>query len=309
MKKAFKKLKKTDFSNHDCFLAVVSEYKKNRESKYSIKYVKIEEKLQKRLKRILLKKVETANSFEDYTYDCPDPEGDQVRAINYASTDFYAIHTTLVDINPEVDVIENVSELLKTKSYMIILRDEKGISLVGFKKLIENWKLKHSKGWIPLFFDEEMFKDLEQTDVFNISSTIDFFYFEEALMILNKKNFETSLNFREGMLSKANDFYESAIEEKLFDNIEILKSKVGNNQRYLRKIATIVNLGYYQNQDYINKLKKIAKKRGWNISIKKGQFVLTEDNLEDVLTVLQNKRLHSELTDETFDISSGKKVE
>jgi len=171
MKKSFKKLKETDFKSHDCYLAVVSEYKKNRESKYSIKYVKIEEKLQRRLKRILLKKVNDSNTFEEYSYDCPEPEEDQVRAINYESTDFYSIYSTLVEVDPEKDVVEDVTELLKTKSYMIILRDENGISLVGFKKLIENWKLKHSRGWIPLFFEGEMFRDLEQTDVFNISNT------------------------------------------------------------------------------------------------------------------------------------------
>jgi len=37
--------------------------------------------------------------------------------------------------------------------------------------------------------------------------------------------------------------------------------------------------------------------------------VVTEEHLDAILTFLQNKRLHSELTDESFDVDSMKRLE
>ncbi|PZQ83534.1 MAG: DUF4868 domain-containing protein, partial [Flavobacterium johnsoniae] len=138
---------------------------------------------------------------------------------------------------------------------------------------------------------------------------VDLIYFNEALFILSKKNFESGLNFRNGMLAKADELYQEVREINLFVNIEILTNRVGNNQRYLRKIATIKNLGYYQNNDYLQRLRLISQQRNWGIEFQEGQIVITEETLDAVLTLLQNKRLHSELTDETFDVDSAKRLE
>ena len=44
----------------------------------------------------------------------------------------------------------------------------------------------------------------------------------------------------------------------------------------------------------------------WNVNFQNGQIVFTDETLDDILTLLQNKRLHSELTDEDFDVESAK---
>jgi len=51
------------------------------------------------------------------------------------------------------------------------------------------------------------------------------------------------------------------------------------------------------------------QQRNWGIEFQEGQIVITEETLDAVLTLLQNKRLHSELTDETFDVDSAKRLE
>lgn len=309
MRQKFRALKDLDLQNADVSLAIVKEYKKNRESKYMVNYVQINPNLETRLRNIVTRKINSANTFEDYTFDCPEPEEDQVRAINYEETDFYRIFEQLQDLNPEEDIIENIEELVKAKAYLIILRNEEGIQVVGFKTLPENWKLKRDRGLIPLLYRENRFEDLEEENVFSISSFVDLIYFNEALFILSKKNFESGLNFRNGMLAKADELYQEVREINLFVNIEILTNRVGNNQRYLRKIATIKNLGYYQNNDYLQRLRLISQQRNWGIEFQEGQIVITEETLDAVLTLLQNKRLHSELTDETFDVDSAKRLE
>lgn len=299
-------LKRLDLSKTNVSLAIVKEYKVDRISHYDLKYVPIEEKLETRLRNIIISKIEKSNTVEDYTYDCPEPEEDQVRGIDYEETDFYRICEIVKNLNPEEDIIENINELIKAKAYLIILRDSQGIQALGFKTLPENWKLKYSRGLIPLLFSDNSFKDLEDDNVFSISSSIDLFYHDETLFILSKKEFERGLNFREGMLNNAEELYGEVETLNIFIGLEILKAKVGNNQRYLRKIATIRNLGHFRNTQFLQRIEQISNEKGWNITFENGLIVVNEETLDDILILLQNKRLHSELTDEDFDVESAK---
>lgn len=301
--KALKKMRLDDFTVSIC---VVKEYKRERISHYDAKYVPIDEKLERRLKNIIAKQIDRSNNVEEYSYDCPEPEEDLVRTINYEETDFYRIFEHLSELNPEEDIIAGIDELIKAKAYMIILRDRSGIQVVGFKTLPENWKMKRNRGLISLLYKGKRFEDLEEENVFSISNTIDLFYFKEILFILSKKDFERGLNFREGMIDNANEMYQEVEKLKLFVNMDILTARVGNNQRYLRKIATIRNLGHYRNPNFLQKMQQLNLQKGWNIIFENGQIVFTDDTLDDILTILQNKRLHSELTDEDFDVGSAK---
>jgi hypothetical protein len=299
-------LKQLNLSRASVSLAIVKEYKVDRVSHYDLKYVPVEERLERRLRNIITSQIERSNTVEDYAYDCPEPEADQLRGIDYEETDFYGIVEILRNLNPEEDIIENLDELVKAKAYIIILRNREGIQVVGFKTLPENWKMKHSRGLIPLLFSDNSFKDLEEDNVFSISSFIDLFYFDETLFILSKKEFEKGLNFREGMINNAAELYQEVEQLNLFVNMGILTARVGNNQRYLRKIATIRNLGHFRNPIFLHRLQQLSTLKGWNINFENGQIVFTEETIDDILTLLQNKRLHSELTDEDFDVESAK---
>lgn len=299
-------LKRINLGDSTASLAIVKEYKRDRISHYDVKYVAIDQKLERRLKGVIINHINRSNTVEEYSYDCPEPEEDQVQAINYEETDFYRIFEQLGKLNPEEDIINGVDELVKAKAYMIILRNNEGIQVVGFKTLPENWKMKRNRGLISLLYKEDRFEDLEEENVFSIASIVDLFYFNEILFILSKKDFERGLNFREGMIDNANEMYQEVEQLNLFINMDILTNRVGNNQRYLRKIATIRNLGHYRNPYFLQRMQQLNAIKGWNITFNNGQIVFTDDTLDDILTILQNKRLHSELTDEDFDVESAK---
>lgn len=309
VKQVLTALKAIDFEGIYVSLAIVKEYKKQRTSRYNVKYVQINSSLENKLKNILLAKINSSNTVEEYSFDCPEPEADHVKAISYDETDFYQILQKLLPLNPEEDIVADVDELVKAKSYMIIFRNEDEIKAVGFKTLPESWKMKKAKGFIPLMYKDNRFEDLDSNPVFSIARSIDFIYFGNVLFVLSKKSFEAALNFRKGMMAKAEEFYNEAEKEELFVNMEILKEKVGNNQRYLRKIATIKNLGYYKDRIFLNKFKSLSKEKDWGIEFINGQVVISEEKLDAILTLLQNKRLHSELTEEDFDVESVKKLE
>lgn len=305
-KTILRNLKGLNLSRAEVTLALVKEYKQDRVSHYIVKYVPIDPKLEKRLRNIVSLKIDNSNNVEEYTYDCPEPEADQVRAINYEETDFFKIFVQLSELNPEEDIIEDIEELVRAKAYLIIVRNKDGIQVVAFKTIPENWKMKKNKGLIPLLYRENRFEDLDEENVFSIANTVDLLYYKETLFILSKKEFEHGLNFREGMIAGANEMYKEVEQLKLFVNMDLLTAKVGNNQRYLRKIATIKNLGHYRNPQFLQRMHQLSQDKGWKIQFENGQVVFTEETIDDILTLLQNKRLHSELTNEDFDVESVK---
>lgn len=301
-------LKNIDLASAEVFLAIISEYKRERISQYQIHYVNLDRKLEKRLKVIVTDSITKSTHAEEYSYDCLEPEGGQVRSINYESTDFYRILNSLRKLVPEEDVITDPDQLLKAKAYMIILRNNDGIFLIGYKTLPENWKMRREKNLITLFFEENRFFDLEQENVFSISNSLDFFFFDDILFILSKKEFEKGLNFREGMINIASELFDSDEMYQLFDNLQFLKDRVGDNQRYLRKMSTIRNLGFYRNKEFLKKLKSVSVLKGWKIFYNGDKIMLSDDNVDDVLTLLQDKRLHSELTEVDYDVESAKPI-
>ena len=109
------------------------------------------------------------------------------------------------------------------------------------------------------------------------------------------------------MIRKSEEFYADVRKIDIFKNVELLEEKVSNNQRYLRKIATIMNLGYYKEPKIIKKIKEINDRKDWGLVFEGNKLVISEETLDSILTVLQNKRLFSEVTEEDFDVESAKK--
>ncbi|GAA4317880.1 Kiwa anti-phage protein KwaB-like domain-containing protein [Compostibacter hankyongensis] len=295
-------LKDTDLNAMDVTLALVKEYKQRRISRYSVKYIPIDKPLESRLRGIITDQLSRHDTVSAYSFDCPEPEPDQLRAIDYHETDFPRIFGQLLALNPEEDVIEDIDELVKARAYLIVLRNEDGIQVTGFKTLPESWKMRRTRGLIPLLYRGKRFVDLEEENVFSIASTVDLIHFKETLFIHSKKEFERGLNFRDGMMAKARELYEEIKDLDLFVNMDLLLSKVGNNQRYLRKIALIKDLGYYRNPKFLSRMRRISRAKDWDIRFENGQIAFTDDTLDTILSILQNKRLYSEMTEEDFDV-------
>ena len=309
VKQKYSELKKESFDNYIFQLAIIKEYKRDRKSHYNIKYVNIDEKLSKRLKFILKDCIRNSNSFEEYKIDGNENDVGEIKGLDYQETDYYKIHEILMEIQPQNELISGIDELVQAKAYLIIVRDKDKIVASGYKILPESWKLKKGKNIISILFKDNKFEDLDDIPVFSISTSIDFIFFQDALFILSKKNFEQGLNFREGMKAKAVVFYDAIDKLGIIKNIDTLKDLIGDNQKYLRKVAVIENLALYKDPEFIKKIVTSSKENNWDIEYINKQFILNENNFETLLTMLQNKRLYSQLTKEFFDVDSVKKVE
>lgn len=296
-------LKHIEIDNLSVSLAIVIERKSN-----PIKYVRVNDELESKLKQIIITKINNSTSVEEYSFDCPEPEGDHVIGTISENTPFINIYDNLINLNPDVDIVSGMDEIYKARAYLIILRNIEGIQIIAYKILPENWILKKAHGVMSILYSEDTFVPLNDDKVFSLSNTIDFIYFNDTLFIMSKKEFERGLKFREGMITHAEMLFVELEQLGTFKNIELLKNRVGQNLRYLRKIATIKNLGYYRDVQFLIKMKNLCTAKNWNILFDNYNIVFTDDTIEDILILLQNKRLLSELNDRNYDVSSAKQV-
>lgn len=298
-------LKAINFSRSRVSFIIVEKYISQRAAHYTLKHVQTNDLLKTRLRNIVLERIQATGNLRPYTVDAQEPDEDEACFINSDETDFHGIYEQYNDLNPEEGQIEGVEDLSNAKAYMIILKTAGGDEVIGFRKIPESWKLKKERGIISMLFRENRFEDLGDDNVFSISDTVDILYFNDRLFIYSLKAFERAMNFREGMMANAEDLYQEVETLRIFTNPDVLRLQVGNNQRYLRKIAVIKNLGHYRNLQFLQKLERLNAKKGWNILFEGGQITFTEETIDTILTVLQDKRLHSELTDQDFDVPSA----
>ena len=145
--------------------------------------------------------------------------------------------------------------------------------------------------------------DLDDKEIFVIYPSFDFFVFDGTTFIANKRQFEISMNFREGMKSNGEKMLSAFMELDLFEGggIEILREFVGTNLHHLRKLSSIQKAGYYLQPDYIEKLIRVSKKEKWELKIKNGKIIVELETAELLLKLLNNDRLRSPINDELFD--------
>jgi hypothetical protein len=290
-------------------LVILEKYISQRVAHYRLKNVQTNDPLKAKLRQIVLEKIQATGLTRRYTVDAEEPDEDEACLISVADTDFQGIYDQLLEMNPEEDRVEHAEELSSAKAYMIVLTAANDQRVIGLRKIPESWKLKGERGLIQVLFRENRFEDLTEGNVFSISDTVDMLFYNDRLLIYSLKAFENLLNFREAMIATAQSLYDEVQDLEVFTNVDMLQERVTNNRRYLRKISVIQTLGYYRDPAFIQRLKAVNVSKGWNIQFENDQITFTEETIDTILTVLQDKRLHSLLTDQDFDVPSATKVE
>ena len=147
--------------------------------------------------------------------------------------------------------------------------------------------------------------DIMDNPSFSISRSFDFFVVGTHVFMSNKPAFESLLNHK--------DTYEEAYAElkqepgfaTAIADFAVFDSFVGKNATHLRRMAVIKARGYYQNPDYMARLRDINGLRGWGIQFDdQGRIVATPEKMRDILHVLLDHRLRSELSDNQYDVPS-----
>ena len=209
----------------------------------------------------------------------------------------------LIDQPLEECLVKSVKQLNNASGYVLRLRHGDSI-IYCVKKANADWATRKKKGVMNIFFTEAGL-DIMDSPSFTISRSFDFFVADDSVLMANKTAFESLLSHKDtyeeayAELKQEQGFSASIADFAVFDAF------IGRNATHLRRMAVIRARGYYDNPDYMTRLRQINGLRNWGIQFDaEGRIVATPETMSDILHVLLDHRLRSELSDNQYDVPS-----
>jgi hypothetical protein len=166
-----------------------------------------------------------------------------------------------------------------------------------------SWVKIESAGWVRIQLARTL--DIMDSPSFSISRSFDFIVVGGSVLMASKAAFESLLSHK--------DTYEEAYAElkqeqgfaAAIADFAVFDAFIGRNATHLRRMAVIRARGYYQNPNYMARLREINGLRNWGIQFDaEGRIVATQETMSDILHVLLDHRLRSELSDNQYDVPS-----
>jgi len=278
----------------------------NKLAHYSVLRVDVDKKLQSKLKQAVTDRVQGADyKLEEYDFLTADQDN-QLFTIESADTDFIKIQD---EVNKGLanQKVEKYEDLLDSWAYVIKLEHD-GSVVYGVRKINKFTRATKVKAVSYFIFEDKKLVDLDDKKMFAIDSHIDFFAYDGTTFITNKKEFESALNFREGMEKNRDAILAEFVVLKVFSDAEPIRKMVGANLHLLRKMSSIQKSGYYKDKKFLIDLHARNKEKGWNLTIQNGVIIIDESNVDFVLKLLNNERVESQINHEVFDAVVKKKV-
>lgn len=250
----------------------------------------------------LAKNYQTSHTLgEEYSLLSQTSEGGFL-AISREDTLFQSLQG-LIDQPLEECLVKNVKQLNNAAGYVLRLRHGESV-IYCVKKANADWATRKKKGMMNIFFTETGL-DIMDSPSFSISRSFDFFVVGEHVLMTNKPAFESLLNH--------NNTYEEAYaalkQEVGFSaaiaDFAVFDAFIGKNATHLRRMAVVKARGYYNNPDYMTRLREINGLQDWGIQFDdQGRIVATPEKMRDILHVLLDHRLRSELSENQYDVPS-----
>lgn len=300
-------LRQTDFKPWTTTLWLVKRrLDLHKKAHYSVLRVDVDKKLQDKLKKAVTERIQGVDfKLEEYEFLTDDQDG-RLFTIETAETDFTKIQTE-VDKGLENKKVEKYEDLLDSWACVIKL-EHQGSVLYGVRKINKFARATKVKAVSYFIFENKKLVDLEGKQVFTLDTHIDFFAYDGTTFIANKKEFESVLNFRNGMEKNRDAILDEFVTLKVVVDVEVIRRVVGGNLHLLRKMSSIQKSGYYKDKIFLVELTKKNVEKGWNLEVEHGVIVVDESNVEFVLKLLNNERVESQINQEVFDAVVKKKV-
>lgn len=306
-KRLLKKIKALDWNRANVSLYLVKRELVHRKATYDVLQVNVDTKLRKKLRGIASGKIQQSNAAVEYDFNTADLD-DNLLGIATSETDFQSI-IDVIAAEEEPDLADSIEQLIDSWLYIARLDIAGEPPLYAARRVSEGWTIKKVSQLISMIFQNNMLVDIEQKEIFRIDGKVDFFSYDGTTFIADKKNFETALNFREGMERNRDEIVGEFHTMNLFDNASEVSALVGDNIRRLRRLSQVKKAGYYKDANFLANLKRVNDEESWGIKYSAdGKLLVTEDDIETVLRVLNNDRLTSKINSENFDVDVKHKL-
>jgi len=304
--KLVKELKTFDYKHWTTTMWLVKRHMIEKTASYKILRVDTDKKLQSRLKKIITQRVQSNDyRLEPYSYSTSDQDN-ATYTLDTAETDFKEIKKELEN-GLSNEKVESYEDLLNSWAYVIEIK-AKGQVIYGLRKINTLTQAKKVNSLSSLIFKDQVLVDLTDERIFTIDPHIDLYEYSGTVFITNKKEFESVLNFRKGMEDNRDLVLEEFNQLGLFQDVQPIRQVIGNNIHWLRKISTVKKNGYYKDKKYIENLKTICENEKWDVKFIDDKIIVTQENVDLILTLLNNSRLKSPINQEVFDAIVKNKV-
>ncbi|WP_267084299.1 DUF4868 domain-containing protein [Xanthomonas sacchari] len=276
-------------------------------SRFSANYVRIDEALEGRLREFA--KTERTRMTEWIPYGhLAQPTDDGCLSVSIAETDFASLQA-LVD-RPELEhpVIKR-DQLKNAVGYVVKFYQEERV-LYAVRRSPATWKTAYrKKGVINMAFQNGALSAVEDVD-FTLEPGFDLFALDDALLVSDKRAFESMMKYRAGFVNAFGELREEEQFVSLFTDIAPLVAHVGSNGTHLRRMAVIQERRLYENPEYLGALREVCERRNWGIQFDpQGRIIPTEETVKVIIKLLLEQRLISEITDIMYDVPSGDRVD
>ena len=304
--RAFKKLKAMDFGSWTITFWLVKRKAAQREASYSVLRVDIDAKLLKRFRNYVKQQLQSRDFHLD-EYDFSNADADDVLlTLDTDTTDFPKVEQA-IEQGFDNQHAREYSDLLNSWAYVIHL-EHGGEHVYAWRKINAMTQPKKVESRKALFFQNHRLTDVAEDEVFLIDPHFDFFAYEGITFIAHKREFESSMNFREGMKNHGSELLTQFESLAFLSDVVPIREFVGDNLHHLRKLASIRKAGYYQQPDYLRRLTEVSVEEGWELKVENGKIVVEPGTIELLLKLLNNDRLRSPINQEVFDSAAKKKV-
>lgn len=277
-----------------------------REGTYDVLRVDIAPKLKERFKDYFKQQFQNRDlHIDEYAFNNSDLD-DVLLAIDNDITDFRRVEEA-IGKGFDNNHAKEYEDLLNSWAYVIEFEhDSKHI--FAWRKIDSRTQSKKARSKKALYFRKHKLVDVDDDEVFLIDSHFDFFVYAGIIFIADKRAFEISMNFRDGIRDHCNKLLKEPELLSFLGDTALIREYAGNNLHHLRKLASIQKAGYYRQKDYLDKLIKISAEEGWELKTENGKIVVELASIELLLKLLNNDRLRSPINQEVFDSTAKKPI-
>lgn len=208
---------------------------------------------------------------------------------------------------PEEHLIEDVTGLEGSVGYLVRMTQGDD-TLHCVCRLASDWKIKKRSSVLNLVLNRNEL-DLAGEQAFSIPKRFDFFVINDDILVINKAAFESILEYKQTYVTSFSDLQADVGFQGVFSDVAVLVDYVGTNTTHLRRMAVVQERAHYQDPNFMERLRQVNHERQWNIQFDAdGKIVPSAETARAIIQVLLNHRLHSELTNNDFDVASASPV-
>lgn len=260
-----------------------------------LRHVRTLTNLEKRLGLIVQSGIRGARSTRRFDYVTADLEDDQALTIDGGDLmpqllqDTSSLVAKLVGDN-EVRVEDRVEEMLKAAGYLVRLEAASGEIVLAFKRMPER-PVKVSGLFQAIFKGRKLDEEPEKPRL-RLARTVDALHFDGISYILNKRDFEAGLRYREAMRETAGAVVQEITKAGVLSNPgDLLQGPRGENYQVLRRLAALSRKPDFKAAGWLEKVRSLNAKYDWKLVFNEsGAIVVNEETLSTILSLLADRR-------------------